>query len=75
MDVLRETLVGALSALGGLLAGWFGKVFPSYMDLTKENADLRAELKAYRAEALKEADALREEVAGLEDALRDSEER
>ena len=49
--------------LGGLLTSLFKAVFPAYIELSTENRDLRKECKD-----------LREQLLGMEDALRDEQE-
>lgn len=75
MDFLKETVVGALSALGGLLAGWFGKIFPAYSDLVKDNRDLRQEIIDRRKAHEEEVASLLARIELLQAALEDEEER
>lgn len=60
----KDITIGIGGFLGGLLASLLKAVMPTYTDLTKENRDLRTE-----------NGELREKIAGLEDTIRDNEER
>ena len=60
----KDITIGIGGFLGGLLASLLKAVMPAYTDLTKENRDLRTE-----------NGELREKIVGLEDTIRDNEER